>query len=440
MKKFLAIFFTLILSTIFVFSGCGDGCKNNKEQESNVEPTSIQYTESVLASGSTSEYKIVIPSKNIVVERYIAEELQYYLEQSTGAKLPIISDDGIVHDNNQKHLSIGNTSILQQQTDIVVDYAVQGASGPLIYTKGNTVYMTGADRYGITNAVYKFLEYQIGFRAYANDCVLFDYFDELFLIDISYNYVPSIQWLALNEYETYGEEHIEEAARMLRIGYCNDGGKELLGRKTFSGFWCHSCLGIFPEKVTYVDESSGNTVVKDVYQHGQPCLSDEHVLQAGAQSLLNSILSSDGPALMVGMKDSPNTCICDGCLALQEKFGSQGGVMLNALNVMAQQIETALKEMNADRKVTLVGLVYNGYLGAPVKVNEQGQSELSCEEMKAFDGDLINVGVCIAPMHSCWTHPLGDDACETNGFFTENIRNWTLSTDELYFYIYCNIR
>jgi hypothetical protein len=258
------------------------------------------------------------------------------------------------------------------------------------------------------------------------------------LQDFSYNYVPTIQWLALNEYETYGEGHIEDAARMFRIGYNNDGGMEFLGRKTFSGFWCHSCLGIFPETVTYVDETTGETVEKDVYQYSQPCLSNKYVLEAGAQSLLNSVLSSDGPALMVGMKDLGSTCICEDCLAMAEKYATQGGVLLNALNVMAKIVEDGLKELGVDRRVTFVGLMYQGYVGAPTVLNADGTYSLVSEDMKAYDGDLIDVGVCIAPMHSCFTHGLGDNCCEENLTTTQNIKNWRLATDEMYFYIYGN--
>ena len=436
MKRIFTLVISLIMITATVLGGCGGGGEIPSNIGKNPEPTSFEKTSIVLVSGGNSDYKIVIPSNNVSVEQYIAEELQYFIEQSTNAKLPIITDAGLTHDNTQKYLSIGDTVLLKEQTDIVVDYEVQGASGPLIYRKDNTVYMTGADRYGITNAVYKFLEYHIGFRAYATDCVLFDYYDTLYLQDISYNYVPSIQWLALNEYETYGTQYVEGAARMLRIGYNNDGGYELFGRKTFSNFWCHSCKQIFPDTIEYVDESTGETVVKDVYQYGQPCLSDMNVLKAATQNLIKALLASDGPALMVGMQDSNATCVCEKCLEAVEEFGSQGGIMLNALNVIAKGIEENFKANGVDRKATLVGLVYNGYLGAPVKMNDDGTYRLASDKMHAYDGDLIKVGACIAPMHACFSHPLGDESCENNLSYTQNIKNWRLATDELYFYLY----
>ena len=64
----------------------------------------------VLASNGKSDWKIVVGADAIAPERHAAEELQHFLQEISGARLPIVKDDApygcneiIVGDN--EHLS-----------------------------------------------------------------------------------------------------------------------------------------------------------------------------------------------------------------------------------------------------------------------------------------------------------------------------------------------
>ena len=48
----------------------------------------------------------------------------------------------------------------------------------------------------------------------------------------------------------------------------------------------------------------------------------------------------------------------------------------------------------------------------------------------------VSVGVMYTPIGMCYTHPLGDDTCETNQTYTEYIKGWAAITDHLMMYSY----
>ena len=180
-----------------------------------------------------------------------AQELQLFFEKSTGAILTIISDKKLTHDNSQKYISIGKTTLLSSQKDIEIKYEELGEAGACIVTKQNTIYICGASDHGTLNSTYKFMEIQFGFKAYANDEIHIDYYDKLELLNFNYKYDPVIDWNygystegALTENYGYDPQLLLDNARM--FGYAGrDGGRGLDGN-LFST-WCHVIPSILPE-------------------------------------------------------------------------------------------------------------------------------------------------------------------------------------------------
>ena len=166
MKKILSFVIAFTCATTALFAGCNNEAATPSDtqrgQPESLEPVSFAETDTVLIKNKTSDYVIVIPKEATYVENYAAEELQNFLYESTGCTLPIVTDEGLSNDNTKKRLSVGETSLLEAQTDIVLDYDVMGDAGPSIDTKENTVYLAGATEYGTVYSVYKFLYYQIG--------------------------------------------------------------------------------------------------------------------------------------------------------------------------------------------------------------------------------------------------------------------------------------
>lgn len=243
MKKI--FIFALCAITVFgsaFASGCGGNQSDDKEDLAVArigdEPVSFGDTDEYLVKDGVSSYKIVVGADATKVEKYAAEEIRDFIEKSTAVKLPVVSDGEVKHDNGGKYISVGENKLLAEQSDITIDYEVLGENGVTVNTKGNCVYLAGATENGTLFSAYRFLHYQIGYNAYAYDCVEVDYFRTLKLKDISYIHVPSIGLTTAEDGELSGEDKTQEAMRMYIYASLN-GGYDFNGN-LYNGLWCHT--------------------------------------------------------------------------------------------------------------------------------------------------------------------------------------------------------
>ncbi len=247
MKKI--IVFLLSIVTVFgMLTACkkkGDDNANKDDTPASAEvtaigdePVSIADTGEYLVNGGKTDYKIVIGKDSTKTEKYAAEELQNFIKQSTTVKIPVVSDASVSHDNNGRYISVGDTALLKAQTDIAVNYSELGENGVTVNTKGNCVYIAGATEMGTLYAVYRFLHYQVGYEAYAYDCVEVNYCQSLKLKNFAYKHVPSLGLTTAEDAEMSGPSKVKEASRML-IYASKNGGYDLNGN-LFNGLWCHT--------------------------------------------------------------------------------------------------------------------------------------------------------------------------------------------------------
>ena len=240
MKKLIA--FILCVVTVGFSAGCKKNESEEKEPEEKTEiggePLSFGDTDEYLVENGNSEYKIAIGADATKTEKYAAEELQYFIEKSTAVKLPIVTDAEISHDNNAGYLSVGENKLLAAETEIKIDYDELGQNGVTVNTKGNCVYMAGATETGTLFSVYRFLHYQVGYNAYAYDCVEVDYYRSCKLKNFDYTYVPSLGLTTAEDAELSGEGKVKEAFRMY-VYASKNGGYDMNGN-LYNGLWCHT--------------------------------------------------------------------------------------------------------------------------------------------------------------------------------------------------------
>lgn len=429
MKKIIILLLTLVMMTTFMASSCKGSENNNEEANQNqrsalyIEPESFDETDIVLIKNKSSEYVIVIPDNPTQMESYAAEELQYFIKESTGCTLSVISDAGISHDNNAKYLSIGETSLLKAQTDIVIDIEVMGESGPTVIRKDNTVYMCGASAYGTLNSVYKFLEYQIGFMAYAVDYVYYDYFNELKLLDFSYQYVPTVA--KMTAHEVFGEEYVKDVARMYML--CgtkqHQSTTELFEGYYWDGYFCHTNQ-FFLSPTEY----------PHLYKNNQICYTSEEALQVFSQNVFNLLYANESiNKINLGVNDYPTSCDCETCLE-QTAIYNGGGVLIRFCNAVAENIDNWFKERGITRKVELVPLLYYNYITPPVRLDPNGNYVPIDDTVYPRKGD-ISVGFMYTPILSCYQHSY-QDPCETNKQNRSDLLGWSVFKDVFYMYSY----
>lgn len=235
MKKLLI--FVLCALTAFGTSFSA-GCAKKEQPTLGGEPVSVADSKEYLVKDGASDYKIVIGANATKTEKYAAEELRYFIEKSTAVKLPIDSDANVAHNNKGKYISVGQNELLAAEKDIKIDYNELGQNGVTVNTKDNCVYISGATENGTLFAVYRFLHYQIGYEAYAYDCVEVNYCRTLKLKAFGYKYVPSLGLVTAEDAELSGESKVKEAMRMYAYASKN-GGYDLNGN-LYNGLWCHT--------------------------------------------------------------------------------------------------------------------------------------------------------------------------------------------------------
>ena len=240
LKRTLAILLCLV-TAFCAFSACAKKPDNEENKDAKLignEPITVDDTDVYLVNGGKSDYKIVVSADATRIEKHAAEELKSFIEKSTAVKLPITDDKEVSHDNNAHYISVGSTKLLAAETDIKVDYEELGENGVIVKTQGNCVYVTGATENGTLFAVYRFLHYQVGYEAYAYDCVEVDYHKSLKLKNFDYKHVPSLGLTTAEDGELSGEGKVKEASRML-IYASENGGYDMNGN-LYNGLWCHT--------------------------------------------------------------------------------------------------------------------------------------------------------------------------------------------------------
>lgn len=422
MKKTLIIFILILAIVCGAFAGCSSAVP----PFGNKEPASFAQTQYDLAANGTSEYKIVISDSANDSEKYAAEEVQLFIKEATNAVLPIVNESALGVSN--KCISIGATALRAQNQDIVNGLKDLEYGGVIIKTVGDNVFITGSASRGTLNGVYKFLEYEIGFRAYTVEVVEYDYFTTLKLLDFNYKYNPSVDKLVTNSYEINGVERVGEAARMYFSAGNGFGGEDLDGK--YYEMWCHTTELILPIQ-TYGGQH------EDWYGNGQLCFSNDEMLEQFAYVLFSAYISTTNrPYLMIGAADKKSCCTCDRCKEEGALYGGQSGIFSRFMNKLSDRIEDYLEEYKIDKEIMLVGLNYYYYESAPVVENADGTYSAIHESVIPDNEGKVKVGVCYTPIQACYMHAFGDENCKTNSGGYKDLLGWSTLTENMFMYTY----
>lgn len=417
MKKF----FILILSGILLISCMLTGCKNDEEETGKSEQL-FSKTNYVLVENGLSSYSIVIKKDSDEAHRYPALELQHFIKESTGCELPIITDENLSFNEDSCYLSIGKTTIFNSLNK-EVDRDEYGLTGVSIDTVNKSVFMTGADDVGTLYSVYRFLYYQIGFIAYADDCVEFKYYDKLNILDFDYHYKPSFENVTSTAVQLTDSYY--DNARMFLQGTI-EGGSNIYYR-LFSEF-CHTLEIIVPPDA-YKD------LHPDWFAGEQMCYSSDGLAEQTGKNICASYIFSKSPYLMLGGADTSGACPCDRCKEMGKKYGGQSGLYVRFLNKVANYVENYLEENGIKKELVLIGLMYHSYEAPPVKIVDGQMQAIDNSVIPDAEGQ-IKVGVFYAPISACFTHAFDDPNCDLNKGYLDYVKGWAFLTKELYFYNY----
>ena len=327
---------------------------------------------------------------------------------------------------DEKYISIGETTLLQD-ADITYGYDELGRDGYKIITKGDNLYLIGGADYGSLYAVYELLEYLVDYKFFAKDCYRISQgVTQIPLYDFELTDIPDFPLRMGSDAIIEGDN--TTLYRMRVRPY-------LENYITVKGYWCHNSF-------QYVQDSPDVNAKWYNEQKTQLCYT-AHGDEVEYNKMLNACLVTLKEELMADqqgresitftIEDNSDTCECEGCMAMVEKYGTLSSTIiqfLNDLNALIREwFETEEGKVYA-RDLRIVFLAYNGYEDAPATYNE------STGKYETNAGLRLDEGVyCqLAPIKADFYKPLTD---ESNVVCYENLRAWgDIAGGNLYLWYY----
>jgi len=334
----------------------------------------------IVTDGETS-YEIVLGERPTKITRWAADELQTWIERATGVKLAIVTDPS----PDRKHIYLGESA-----APAGWDISLEGISGAgfVVKTEGEDLALVGVDRgihpekvasttaptlCGTMNAVYDFLEEQVGVRWYWHDPLgeIVPQLEELKVPPLNYTQQPDFIYRAL----PYGPH-----ADGKQVATGTWGRRQRLG-KSISTYHSHAWYrhlnieeyaGEHPEYCALVD---GRRLTRYYSGHhgGQVCTTSPEVSNIFAEKCKQYFRDQpDRTMCSVSPNDGGGFCMCEDCTALDlaqwPEDSSRAGHpqmadrMLTFYNQIAEQVAAEFPDRY------LGAYVYSYYVAPPFRV------------------------------------------------------------------------
>lgn len=424
-KKWIAC----LLAAVAAFAaGCAGGDGGDLNPDGNmdyVRPPKTEYRElptSIVSNGYT-EYKLVIPSDDEGTARIAADEFNTFFEESTGVALPVVSDTGLVHEKDNKYISLGDTSLFRS-SGVYADEEKLSYSGYVIKRVDNSIYIADGNSIyseGVIYGVYELLNALVGYKFYAWDGYALEEKNTVKLIDIELEDVPDIPKRSLG----FGTlVNNPSAAMRLRVKNYGDDIEGLVGG--------HSQFDLLNPNIYYEEHP-------DWYycdNNGTPqtlCYSNVEMREFLAELLKPIILANPkGRIIQLGQADTLYMCMCDECVtAREEKFMNSAGQQIDFLNQIAEYLDPWVQENCPDRNLRYSVFAYHYSEPSPTVYNEQtGKYEPFSEYVIPRD----DVGIYWAPVNMDYSKPIYE-----NSTSWEALKSWSdlLGENMIYMWSYC---
>ncbi len=383
----------------------------------------------IATRGQPAAYTIVIPEKASPVEKYAAEELQGFLEQVTGVKLPVALD---VAPLPSKAILLGETryslALLNGGRDGArpsrcggFDPKTLGSDGFCLAACPPHLVAYGSAKRGALYAAYEILETYAGCRWYASwHSVIPKKSGVCVPANLDDVQTPAFAMRQPYWYDING--HRDLAARLRVNGFnCTRGDvDEKYGGDTFrfgGGLGsCHTFNRLLPPSIYFDKHPEYFSLVKGKRRKDrtQLCLTNPDVLRIVTSNVLERIRKDPGAKFYgVSQNDWYNYCECEKCAAIDAEEESHAGTMVRFVNAIAEAVEKAFPD------AVIETLAYQ-YTRKPPKKTRLRR----------------NVVPCLCSIECDFTRPIPESPYAEDKAFMKDICGWKTQTDQLYLWDY----
>jgi len=364
----------------------------------------------LLAENGRSAYRIVVADDASPSTKYAAEELQTFIGQIAGVKLPIVSDKRPI---SPREIILGGNAHLKQ-LDTEIDFDKLGPEGYVIRTVGEHLVIAGGRQRGNLYGVYGLLEDHLGCRWFAPGVSQIPKLQRLAIGPLNDRQVPVLEYREPFTFDCFdgdwcARNRVNSSSGRLEAKH---GGKI----KFAGGFFCHTFNRLVPPEKYFAEHPEYFSLVKGerLKDRSQLCCTNEDVIRLCTEGIRAAMRSQrDAFAFSVSQNDWHNYCECDKCQALAKREGSQMAPVLQLVNRVAEAVEKEFPDKVVET------LAYQWTRKAPKTMRPRP-----------------NVVVRLCSIECCFSHSLQDCDSEANRKFRADAAAWAKVGNRLWVWDY----
>jgi hypothetical protein len=373
-----------------------------------VQPASADASQKtlVLVKQSKSTYSILISESAPPSEQRAAAELQRFIEEMSGARLPIITD---AEEPGGELVLVGDSNQVRK-LGLKIPFDHLGPEGFVLRTEGEHLVIAGGKPRGTMYGVYTLLD-RLGCRWFTTDVSVIPKKPTLVIKPLNESQKPAFEYR-----EPYFAEAFDKdwAARN-RVNGSSQRLDESTGGKISYFPFVHSFYSILPSKDYFQDHPEYYALVdgKRRGEDAQLCLTNPDVLRLTIQTVLKWIEQHPEASIFsVSQNDTRGWCECENCLRIeQEEGGAHSGPILRFVNAVAAEVG----KTHPDKLIDTLAYWYSE--PPPLKARP-----------------LPNVRIRLCPIGACEAHAY--ERCEYDRYFLDHLHDWAKITNQLYIWHY----
>ena len=388
-------------------------------------------TNKYVVENEKSDYKIVLSANPETREKLAAEELVHFFEEATGIILPIVSDDVIAYNENNKVICLGQNAYYKQAKAVESGLSTEGKNlehdGFMIETVGNGIFIFGDYAEGALFGVYRYLAIEFNFDCYSNTAYRLDKnVKNVTLKDFSVIDVPDYMFRSCGYFHILNADPTE-----YRMGFDHGEGFAIGSNSA------HTSFTYLPKDTYQADHEKWYSV--DGTQLCFYARGDANEYEAMLNEMLEIMKeyfkTDDGLFFRIGHADSLTWCNCDACKASKEKYGADSASVIIFANKLAEKMDAWLeteegKPYARDYRITVLGYGPSSTLRPPAVYDE------SKGEWKPVSSDVIchkRVVPWYAPLEINYNYTIFE---KQNREYLDYFYGWDSLSDEMSLYLY----
>jgi Domain of unknown function (DUF4838)/Glycosyl hydrolase family 67 N-terminus len=359
-----------------------------------------------LIRNGRSRYTIVLSPKASLSEQRGAHELQHFLQEMSGAQLPITTGAASGTGN---WVFVGQSEALDALNP-GIPFRKLGPEGFALKTLGRNMVIAGGRERGTMYGVSTFLE-KLGCRWFAEDVSRIPRRATITIPALDEIQRPAFEYREPFAGEAFGKDW--GARNKVNGGMGTQLDASTGGSIKYFPF-VHSLYKMIPPKQYFAEHPEYFALIdgRRTDKQAQLCLTNAGLLRVATQTVLGWIKEHpEAEIFSVSQNDCNGWCECANCQKVVKEEGAISGVLLRFVNAVAEQVAARYPGKLIDT------IAYQMSEKPPLKVRPRP-----------------NVRVRLCPIGNCEAHPV--ESCPWSLPFMQNLRGWSAITNQLYIWHY----